>query len=166
MNANLFDTLTFAAVGVPAILFALWKGWLAMLMVRGTKVSTEIGRWLIRLYSVVAILTFLIGAAYLLTVSDRTGWIAHDFLRTRQVMRLTIGVLYLGGIVTSFMLWRNVQALEERNAMRDAHRDAERDRIRDLERDLVRDESRDVARDVAKDILIESKDSNGTDGAA
>jgi hypothetical protein len=158
MNDTMFETLTFACVGIPAILFAVWKGWLALVMVRGTKVRTDIGMWLVRLYSVVAMLTFLIGIAYLLTVSDRTQWIEHDFLRTRQVMRLIIGVLYLGGIGAAFMLWRNVQELEERNAVRDKERDAERDRSRDLERDLIRDENRDVARDVAKDILIESKD--------
>ena len=119
MNAYLFETLTFAAVGVPAVLFALWKAWLALLMVRGTRIQTSIGVWLVRLYSVVAALTFMIGVAYLFTVSDREGWIGHSFLTTRQIMRLIIGVLYLGGIVASFKLWRCVTDLEDRNDERD-----------------------------------------------
>jgi hypothetical protein len=108
-------TGNFAAVGVPAVLFALWKGWLALLMVRGTRIQTSIGVWLVRLYSVVAILTFFIGTAYLLTVSDRYGLIDTDFLGVRQIMRLAIGVLYLAGIVASFKLWRCVTDLEDRN---------------------------------------------------
>ena len=47
MNGQQFDVLTFASVGVPAVLFALWKAWLALLMVRGTRIQTEIGRWLV-----------------------------------------------------------------------------------------------------------------------
>jgi hypothetical protein len=115
MSDRLFETLTFAAVGVPAVLFALWKGWLALLMVRGTRIQTSIGVWLVRLYSVVAVLTFFIGAAYLLTVSDRYDLIETDFLGVRQIMRLVIGVLYLAGIVASFKLWRCVTDLEDRN---------------------------------------------------
>jgi hypothetical protein len=160
MNAEQFQTFTFAAVGIPALLFACCKAWLALIMTRGTKVRTSIGIWLIRLYTVVALLTVLIGTAYLLTVSDQYDWIAHDFLRTRQVMRLMIGLLYLAGIVTAFKLWRNVQDLEERNAIRDAARDEVRDRERDIIRDSVRDESRDIVRDIHADI---AKSDDGKD---
>lgn len=152
MNPYLFDTLTFAAVGVPAVLFALWMGWLAILMVRGTRVSTGIGRWLIRLYTVVAALTFLIGVVYLLTVSDRTHLIDVNFLRTRQIMRLSIGTLCLSGIVAAYKLWRGVQALEEHVLERDESRDGERDHDRDITRDLGRDGPRDAMRDVQVDI--------------
>jgi hypothetical protein len=164
MNAYLFDTLTFAAVGVPAVLFALWKGWLALVMVRGTRVRTGIGTWLIRLYSIVAVLTFIIGTAYLLTVSDRYALIETDFLRTRQIMRLMIGTLYLTAIVASYNLWRDVQELERANAIRDAERDAARDAERDIERDVERDLERDRARDIQRDIHAEVKGDTG--GAA
>jgi hypothetical protein len=119
MNDRMFETITFAAVGIPAVLFALWKGWLALLMVRGTRIQTSIGVWLVRLYGVVAILTFFIGVAYLLTVSDRYDLIETDFLGVRQIMRLVIGVLYLAGIVASFKLWRCVTEFEDHNQRRD-----------------------------------------------
>jgi hypothetical protein len=112
MSGTTWELLTFAAVGAPALVFALWKAWLALLLIRGTRVSTEIGRWLIRLYGTVALATGLIGIAYLLTVADRSTVMAARFGTVREVMRLVIGLLYLGGIVASFRLWRAVQALE------------------------------------------------------
>jgi hypothetical protein len=112
MRDGLFETLTFAAVGVPALVFAIGKAWLALLMYRGTRIRTEIGRWLLHLYWIVAALTLLIGAAYLLTVSDREGLIRANFATIRQGMRLAIGGLYLLGVVASYKLWRAVDALE------------------------------------------------------
>lgn len=170
MNDRLFETLTFVAVGVPAVLFALWKAWLALLMVRGTRIQTEIGRWLVRMYTVSAALTFIIGIAYLLTVSDRQGWVEHNFLAIRQIMRITIGALYLAGSVAAFKLWRNVQELEDRNldrdAIRDQQRDAQRDHERDLDRDLGRDSGRDATRDALADLTTTERDENGKDTAS
>jgi hypothetical protein len=112
MSQTTWEMLTFAAVGVPALGFAVWKAWLALLLIRGTRVSTDIGRWLIRLYGLVAAACGLIGVAYLLTVADRSALLAERFETAREWVRLVIGVLFLGGIVASFRLWRAVQALE------------------------------------------------------
>lgn len=112
MSQTTWEMVTFAAVGAPALLFAVWKAWLALLMIRGTRVNTEIGRWLIRLYAIVAIASGLIGVAYLLTVADRSSLMAARFETAREWVRLVIGLLFLAGIVASFRLWRAVQALE------------------------------------------------------
>jgi hypothetical protein len=112
MSETTWEMLTFAAVGAPALVFALWKAWLALLLIRGTRVSTEIGRWLIRLYTIVAVACGLIGIAYLLTVADRSSLVAARFETAREWVRLVIGMLFLAGTVASFRLWRAVQALE------------------------------------------------------
>ena len=54
MSERLWDTLTFAAVGLPAVVFAIGKAYLAFLMYRGTRIRTPLGLWLMRLYAVVA----------------------------------------------------------------------------------------------------------------
>lgn len=119
MSERLWDTLTFAAVGLPAVVFAIGKAYLAFLMYRGTRIRTPLGLWLMRLYAVVAMFSFAIGIAYLLTVSDRAGWLETQFLAVRQLMRIGIGLLYLLGIGAGVNLWKEVERIEAQERERE-----------------------------------------------